>query len=51
LKQECNQEKGKYDPMLQERPGDNFSNIHAGVNLAGLWGKEKAGFQQLLIFG
>jgi hypothetical protein len=37
--------------MVQERPVDKFSNIHADANLAGNWGKEKAGFQQLLIFG
>jgi hypothetical protein len=51
LKQEGKKEKSKYDPMVKERPVDNFSNIHSAVNLAAKWGKEKAGFQQLLIFG
>jgi hypothetical protein len=37
--------------VVRGRPGDDLSNIHAGANLAGKRRKQKAGFQQLLIFG
>jgi hypothetical protein len=37
--------------VLQECSGNKFFYIHADANLAGNKGKEKAGFQQLIIFG